>query len=44
MHLVAVIRQTCRPQLSESGDTLGGRDRATLDEYLEAATGQRTRC
>jgi len=45
IHLEAVIerdwRCTWRPCSSEFGDTLGGRDRARLDEYLEAADGRR---
>jgi len=40
MHLEAVIervwRCNCRLRLSELRDALGGRDRASLEEYLEA--------
>jgi len=35
MHLEAMIVRTWRPGSSEFGDTLGGRDRANLDEYME---------
>jgi len=45
MHLEAVIdrvwRYTLRPRSSEFGDALGGPDRASLDEYLEAVDRQR---
>jgi hypothetical protein len=40
IHLEAIFRQdwrcTGRPKLSEIGDPLGGRDRARMEEYLEA--------
>jgi len=36
MHLEAMIVQTCRPYWSESGDTLGGRDRASLEMHFGA--------
>jgi len=44
MHLEAVIdrvwRYTWRPRSSQFGDELGGRDQASLDEYLEAVNGR----
>jgi len=44
MHLEAVInrvwRYTWRPRSNEFGDALGGRDRASLDESLEAVNGR----
>jgi len=36
MHLEAVIERDCRPQSSEFGDALGGRNRARLEIHLEA--------
>jgi len=40
MHLEAMIerlwRYTSRPRSSEFGDALGGRDRASLEMYLQA--------
>jgi len=45
MHLEAVIdrvwRYTLRPRSSGFGDALGGRDRVSLDEYLESVNGRR---
>ena len=31
----AMVVQTCMPKLSESGDTLGGRDRASWEMRLQ---------
>jgi len=36
MHLETIILQTWRPWSSEFGDTLGGRDQASLDMCLDA--------
>jgi hypothetical protein len=35
MHFEAVIKLTCRPDMNEAGDMLGGRDQASLELYLE---------
>ena len=47
MHLEAMIdrvwRYTWRPRSTEFGDALGGCDRASLDEYLEAVNGRHSR-
>jgi len=46
MHMEAMIdrvwRYSWRPRSSKFGDALGGRDRASLKEYLEAVDGRRT--
>jgi hypothetical protein len=39
IHLEATLVQSLRPYLSECADALGGCDRATLDQYLEAVDG-----
>jgi hypothetical protein len=56
MHLVAVIVPIWKTSSSEFGDTIGGRDRASvemhyrghdrvrLDEYLEPVNGRGTKC
>jgi len=36
MYLEAMIMRSCRPYFSESGDILGGHDRASLEMHLEA--------
>ena len=44
MHLEAMIVRPSRPESSESGDTLGGRDQASLEMDLEAVSERVWRC
>jgi len=44
MHWAAKIVRAFRPESSESGDTRGGRDRASLEMHLEAMINRIGRC
>jgi len=44
MHLEDMTVRTSRPKSSESGDTLGGRNGASLEMHLEAVIDRVWRC